>query len=195
VKDIYTFTAAPGQQVFFDVQAHSGTYWINWKLTDANGEEMFSTCLGCTQPGVHTLTLGGTYTLTVGEDRDDSTGTYQFQLWDVPAPDEFSISIGDVVSDGNPGPGAGNIETPGVKDIYTFTVTPGQTVTFDVQAHSGTYWINWKLTDENDEQVFDTCLGCTDPGTLTLTLGGTYTITVGENRDDSTGTYQFQITG
>ena len=193
VKDIYTFNASAGQQVFFDQQGHSGISQINWQVVDQDGTVIFDTCLGCGDPGVRTLTRGGTYTLTVGDNRDDGFGTYQFQLWNVPSADEFAINIGDVVSDGNPAAGAGNIESPGVKDIYTFNATAGQQVFFDQQGQNGIRQVNWQVVDEDGTEIFNTCLACGDPGVRTLTRGGTYTLIVGEDRNDQTGTYQFQI--
>ncbi len=192
-KDIYHFTATPGQSVFFDTQAQSGLSLMNWSLVDSLGSQLFSTCLGCGDPGVFSLTQGGVYTLTVGEPHNDQVGTYQVQLWNVPPPQTFDIAIGDTVSDGVPGPGAGNIESPGVNDIYHFTATPGQSVFFDVQAQSGLSQMDWRLVDSLGAQLFSTCLGCGDPGVYTLAQGGIYTLTVGEARNDQVGTYQVQL--
>ncbi|MEZ4731122.1 MAG: Ig-like domain-containing protein [Caldilineaceae bacterium] len=186
-EDIYHFTATPGQQIYFDVQQAMNA---GWQATDTTGTVLFDTCLGCGDPGVKTLTVGGTYTITVGDAGNQNTGAYQFQIWDVPAAQIFTVNVGDTVSNGAPGAGAGNIETPGVKDIYHFTATPGQQIYFDVQQAIDA---GWQATDAAGAVLFDTCLGCGDPGVKTLTLGGTYTITVGNDRGDGTGSYQFQI--
>ena len=92
-----------------------------------------------------------------------------------------------------PAVGAGNIETPGVRDIYTFTATAGQAVFFGVESQSGLGSLNWKAVDEGGTVIFDTCLGCTEVGSRTLERGGTYTITVGERTNDRVGTYSFRI--
>ena len=42
--------------------------------------ELFNQCLGCSEPGVQTLTKGGTYILTVGNLRNPATGDYAFEL-------------------------------------------------------------------------------------------------------------------
>lgn len=193
VRDVYRFTGVAGQQVYIDTQASAGIESVNWRMVDETGAELFSTCLGCGDPGVQPLTQGGIYTITVGEDRDDSTGTYRFQVWNVPAPQHFAITVGDIISDGVPGPGGGNIESPGVRDHYRFTATAGQQVFVDAQGNTDVAGVNWTLVDGAGAELFSTCLGCGDPGVQTLTQGGTYTITVGENRDDSTGTYRFQV--
>src|SRR5205807_1336536 len=66
----------------------------------------------------------GSYVLTVAG-AAAQTGTYSFDLTAVPDPQTFPINIGDTVSDGVPSTGAGNIESPGATDRYTFTVGPG----------------------------------------------------------------------
>lgn len=194
-EDDYVFTAAPGERVYFRMVGHStGMSYIRWRLVDAAGAEVFSTCLGCTEPGVQILAKGGTCTLTVGSDNDPSTGTYQLRLFNVPAPRQFSIKVGDEIKENAPGPGAGVIESPGVEDIYAFPATAGQRVYFRMWEHSGGMsGIRWRLVDENAMEVFNTCLGCSEPGVQTLLKGGAYTLTVGSSADPSTGSYAFEI--
>ena len=130
-QDVYVFKAASRQRVYFRVLGRStGMDYINWKLTDTDGTEIFNACLGCSEPGVRTLTKGGTYTLTIGNDKNPVTGTYQIQLFDVPPPNRFSIKIGDQIKEDVPGPGAGIIESPGAQDIYTFDARPRQKIYF-----------------------------------------------------------------
>jgi len=193
-ESIYTFTAAPRQNVYFRMfESSNGMSYIKWKLADDNGMEMFNTCLGCSEPGVQTLTKGGIYTLTVGNKTDPSTGTYRLQLFNVPPPNQFSIKIGDKVKPGMPGAGAGVIETPGAEDIYTFSAAPGQKVYFHlIERDKGMDYIKWRLADENSTEIFDTCLGCSDPGIQTLTKGGKYTLTVGNRTNPATGNYSFE---
>ncbi|MCL4858382.1 MAG: hypothetical protein KJZ93_03200, partial [Caldilineaceae bacterium] len=123
--DIYTFSAAAGQQVFFDVfGVDPALALVRWKLMAPGGQVLFDrifNCCGGVDPGVYTLPETGVYTIRVGESNDPGTGAYGFTLWNVPPPDTFGIAVGDTISDGVPGPGAGNIESPGVKDIYTFS--------------------------------------------------------------------------
>jgi hypothetical protein len=141
-------------------------------------------------PGIYTLERGGTYTLTVYGD-EDVTGTYQFQVWDVPAPQTFTFNISDVISDGVPQAGAGNIESPGARDLFTFTAQAGQTVYFDTLA-GGNFYLRWTVEDETGSLVFEGGRMSGDPGTFTLELGGTYTLIV-YGDEDVTGTYQFQV--
>ncbi|HET8943698.1 MAG TPA: hypothetical protein VFO59_02870, partial [Dehalococcoidia bacterium] len=193
-RDIYTFTAAAGQKVFFEanvvVQAGS-TCGPRWVLTHAVEGQIFDLNI-CSDPGSRTLTSGGTYTITVGTGTT-ATGLYSFRVTDIPAPDTFAINIGDTVQDGQPGAGAGNIETPGREDIYTFTAAAGQTVYFDGNVVVGTTCgPRWELKDVSAAVIFDANI-CSDPGKAVLTLGGTYTIRV-YTSNDSTGTYSFRLT-
>ena len=194
-QDVYVFNAVPKQRVYFRLLGRStGMDYINWKLTDADGTEVFNACLGCSEPGVRALTKGGAYTLMVGNDKDPATGTYQIQLFDVPPQNRFSIKIGDQIKEDTPGDGAGIIESPGAEDVYTFNATPRQKVYFRSWEHSaGMSYIKWQLTDSNGMKVFETCLGCGEPGVQTLTKGGTYSLAVGHESNPATGTYRLQL--
>jgi eukaryotic-like serine/threonine-protein kinase len=194
-QDIYVFNAAPRQRVYFRLLGRStGMDYINWKLTDADDTEVFNACLGCSEPGVRALTKGGAYTLTIGNDKNPATGTYQLQLFDVPPPNQFSIKIGDQIKEDVPGPGAGIIEGPGAQDIYTFEARPRQKVYFRTWEHSaGMSYIKWQLTDRAGMEVFETCLGCGEPGVQTLTKGGSYRLALGNESNPATGTYRLQL--
>jgi hypothetical protein len=189
----YTFTAKPQQTVYFRMFHFTPALAsLTWQCADEDGTQVFSTCLGCTEAGVQTLMRGGRYTLTVAG--GPITGVYQFQLFDVPPPEQFSVKIGDSIRDNSPGHGAGAIETPGATDMYSFTANPRQTVYFRSIARSnGMDSIRWRVVDQNDAIVFDTCLGCSEPGVQTLVSGGKYTLIVHSASDPSTGTYRLQL--
>jgi hypothetical protein len=195
VKDIYTFSATAGQEVFFELLDRQGLVQTDWRLQDPSGDVIFQESMYTDNTGPYVLTSGGTYTLTVGLDEEwGETGTYQFKLWNVPAPDEFVISIGDTISDGVPGPGAGNIETPAVKDIYTFSATAGQEILLDLLDHQGLTQTDWRLQDPSGNAIFQSSMFNGDEGPYALTTSGTFTITVGLDAEWSeTGTYQFQL--
>ena len=127
-SDTWTFTTA-GQTVFFDVTAlgdlgETGCNNADFTqtLTGPTGEVFDEFLFGCNSDVGPVELPAGTYTLTV-DGRDVATGNYQITSWDVPPPDTSMFAIGDVIS--------GEIETPGVLDVQSFT-TPGQTVFFDV---------------------------------------------------------------
>jgi hypothetical protein len=194
-RDVYTFNAQRGQNVYFRVLSHSPALaTIEWKLIDASEAEVFRICLACGQPGVQNLRVGGRYTLIVGSDRESGIGAYRLQLLDVPDPDRFKIAIGDVVGENDTGPGAGVIESPGVEDVYSFDALPRQRVYFRVrEISSGIGSVRIRLIDSNEMPVFESCLGCGEPAVQTLTKGGSYTLIVGSRNDPATGTYRLQL--
>jgi len=99
---------------------------------------------------------------------------------------EFEIEIGDEISNGEPGAGAGLLEAPGSKDIYTFTAESGQNIYIHlIEPPESTDSINFYMDDDLGTNVFYTCMQCSDPGAITLDRGGEYTLTVGN--DDPTG--------
>ncbi len=189
VTDVYTFTAAPGQKVYFDNQG-GGSLHIDWTLRDDTGGVVFDYPF-YGDYGTVTLAKGGTYTLTVGSTSNEFVGTYAFQLWNVPAPQVFAVAIGDTISDGVPGPGAGRIETPGVKDVYTFQAAAGQKVLFSLLS-GGFLFLDWRLTDPAGSVVFDQSF-YQNAGPYTLPLTGTYTLTIGADGNDHTGPYSIRI--
>ena len=193
----YAFDAAPRESAFFRARSFdSDLSYIRWKLTDSDGTELFNTCLGCTSPGVVELRQGGRYTLTVGGG-DAATGQYSLRLTRVPPPETFPVALGDKaikVAEDVPAKGAGTIEAPGARDLYTFSAPP--------KALAGVYIdkvgndmssLRLQLLDDDGEEVFGTCLGCTNPGPVQLLKGGTYTLSVGGNPDPATGIYALRI--
>jgi len=65
------------------------------------------------------------------------------------ATEDFQIDIGDEIKDGEPDSGAGLIEAPGAKDVYTFNADPGQKIYVHViELPETTDTINFYLTDE-----------------------------------------------
>ena len=121
-QDRYTFTVgAGGQRIYLQNVSGCGCYW---SLRSSGGSYQY----GFAQQGMGdvgpTWMAAGTYVLTVTAG-GVGTGTYAFKVWAVPAAQSFAISLGDSVSDGVPAAGAGNIESPGAQDRYTFTVGAG----------------------------------------------------------------------
>ena len=191
--DLYTFTVEQGQDVYFQVMEQPRTNdEIRWRVEDETGNVLFDTCLQCGDPGLIALERGGLYTITVGSQYSHGIGTYAFKAWQVAPPDEFDISIGDVISRDNPGPGAGSIETPGAQDIYAFTATAGQTIQVNL-ADMSLPELYWRLEDEAGNELFNACIQCGDQGPFTLEQDGEYTIIVGNEMQSGTGVYEFEI--
>ena len=108
-----------------------------------------------------------------------------------PSP-EYAIAVGDTVSDGVPGVGAGNIETPGAFDVYTFTASAGQNVFIDIQATDVAVGLH-RLVVKDDTGTAVLTASLFSDSSVVLERGGSYTIEVGRLNNDGTGTYQFQI--
>ena len=193
--DIYTFMAESGQDVYFQVTDPPQTSdSISWRVQDSVGNTVFETCLQCGDPGLQTLDLGGPYTITVDSIYNHGTGVYGIKVWSVPVPDQFEIQIGDTISRDQPGEGAGFIEAPGAHDYYTFTASAGQTVVFRVLETPNTASsLYWRLEDEAENELFNTCLDCGDQGPITFDQDGTYTIIVGSENNPGLGTYELEI--
>jgi predicted secreted protein len=189
VQDEYRFEAVAGQVVFFDL-LEGGTARIGWRLTDSEGQEIFSQGFFF-DPGSVTLNRGGNYTLTVGTTNSDYQGTYSFRLLNVPAEQVFPINLGDTVNPGLPAAGAGNLETPGALDVYTFEATAGQVVFFDLLS-GGTGRTVWELIDAEGNRVFREGFFF-DQGSVTLARGGRYTLRIGNRDSDYVGEYGFRV--
>jgi hypothetical protein len=110
---------------------------------------------------------------------------------------QFEVAIGQVVVDGKPGPGAGNIETPGVFDIYTLkNVQPGQRGYLDIQESfaGGPYGKLIEGEDPFSEEAPVVSEFSGDIDDLVLEKGGTYSLLIWAS-GDATGTYKFRIEG
>ncbi len=202
-RDVFTFTAQPGQRVFIDVHTEKTSEslkWVQLEIADERDVVLGSYYLGGdstpddeTWDNAITLSLGGTYTILVGELNSDAQGTYEFQLWDANA-QEFDIAIGDTVKNGQPAAGAGRIETPGTQDAYVFAAAPGQTVGVEIVSYDGVDRLALTLLDATGKQVAETTLRGKDISQK-LTTGGRYTIVVGSDEYPDTGMYEFNLTG
>ena len=111
--------------------------------------------------------------------------------------ESFSISVGDTVSQGVPGPGAGSIAVVTNVDYYTFTATNGQNVFFEEVSVSNTFrgWLNWQLKTPGGSSVFSGYFEGNHEGRKTLPETGTYTLKVWVGASDPTyvGNYSFRL--
>ena len=189
VIDEWRFDAAAGQTVFVDFQELTGGE-VDIELQAPGGGTVFTDVAAWRDyldNGPTPLTEAGTYTLVVDCQGDD-TATYQFVLYDVPAPDVQAIALGDVAN--------GEIETPGVVDEWQVDIAENQTVFLDVQLAAGGY-LDFELQAPGGGTVFtdSTWSGgadYADHGPTLLTEAGTYTLVV-DGRGDDTLPYQFVL--
>jgi hypothetical protein len=111
-----------------------------------------------------------------------------------PTKGPYRVRIGDTISDGVPAPGAGHIESPGVRDTYTFEAKSGERVYFRMFEYGkGMESIEWKVNDPDGAQLFETRLAYGEPGARVLAKAGTYTMTIGSDRVPGVGTYRIKL--
>jgi hypothetical protein len=78
----------------------------------------------------------------------EQTGTYSMQVFEIPPPQVFDVSLPLTVSNGVPGPGAGNLETKASQDEYRFTVAAGQSVYVDALQCPDYAYLLWALVND-----------------------------------------------
>ena len=184
-RDIYSFNGTAGQEVVFDILSGSNAI-VSWRLEDSGGTTIFDSFI---QDRQVVLTQSGLYTLTLHGSGPVSVGLYSFRLLLAPTPQFFAISVGDTISDGVPAAGAGNLETPGARDIYSFDAAAGQELLFDILSGSNSV-IGWRLEAPDSTVLFDTFI--TDRQQV-LDQTGTYTLTLRGNNPDNVGLYSFRL--
>ena len=185
-SDVYVFDAVAGDDVIFDVLS-GGAGMYRWHLESPSGAVLRGSAL-FTDFSLR-LAESGTYVITVSGATTSTTGTYSFALLLVTPAEEFVIGFGDVVSEGVPAVGAGNVERPGAQDRYAFDGVAGQTIVFDHLAGRNVF-LGWTLVGPDGTTVFDGFLGDRQ---VVLPLTGTYELTLRGNGVDDTGTYSFVL--
>ncbi|MBK8002154.1 MAG: hypothetical protein IPK15_26545 [Verrucomicrobia bacterium] len=147
-EDRYTFSGIAGQDVFIDgIQAPCATAaGCSGEPKSPDGQNVFSSFFGSV--GRKTLPETGTYTLRCWPAINDPSriGTYSFRL--TPVGDSyFALRIGDVVTNGVPGVGAGRIEDASGQDFYTFEGVAGQQVNFEQRFTATTFagYLKWEV--------------------------------------------------
>jgi hypothetical protein len=200
-QDHYTFTADKPQRVYLDVKECASNGTLVWALLRPDDEPVFENetmCSGDTRGDQEDVSLpqAGDYRLIVSGS-DSATGTYRVTLWPVPAPQQFSVAIGDTIAAGRPGPGAGNIEKPRAQDLYTFTASKGQRIYLDTTDCASNGTLIWTLLRPDEEPLLQNESMCTggspsDQADVTLPQAGKYRLIV-SGSEASTGTYRVKI--
>lgn len=198
-EDHYTFQGSAGQSLFFDVlsvESSLGGY-LQWELSAPGGTKVFTSFFS-TDVGRKTLPETGTYTLRFRVAHTDPAllGQYSFQI--TPLEDSaFAINLGLTVTNSVPGQGAGNIETAGGQDLYTFTGTAGQRIHFQhlhsAQSFGG--YLQYQLRAPSSNQVGLVFFSNGREDDYLLPETGTYSVRVFSALNDATriGLYAFRI--
>jgi len=142
------------------------------------------------------LPIAGEYRLRIFTDGTEasSIGDYSFSTRAV-GDQEIPIVIGNSVSDGQPAPGAGRIETPGSEDIYTFTARAGQVIVVESIAQAAAFQNNlrWQILRPSGQTLFSSFFS-NSPGRIVLPDEGIYKIRIAAEGDNPAwvGDYSFR---
>ncbi|MCA9286332.1 MAG: hypothetical protein KDA22_13995 [Phycisphaerales bacterium] len=187
--DIYTLPILAGSAIYFNELG--GGCAIQWTATAPSGSVLFADPAICVNdPGEFLITETGLWTLAVSSIQG-FTGTYSFTTNVVSMPDTFDLEVGRVVSNGVPGSGAGNIESPGAVDLYLLTLEDGADVCF--KEIEGNCSIGWTTIAPDGQVLFaDPAICVGNPGRFIGVTGGTYSVIV-SGSGGATGTYSFVV--
>jgi hypothetical protein len=198
--DFYTFNASAGQLVFIEAISAASSFqgYLSYELKSPSSNLVASGYLTAgAHPGRKTLPETGTYRMKVYalSFLTNHMGTYSLRVRGIPPDQTFAIEPGDVITNNVPAAGAGNIESPGAQDFYTFAGTAGQSVSFQGISKSPTFggYLQWEVKTPSGQSVFSAYFG--DVGRKTLPETGTYTmrVWVGANITSYVGTYSFRL--
>ena len=185
-KDIWRFSATAGQSVYIDFQ-QATDFGVQYTLVAPNGTVYASAgnfILSALDQWPILLNQTGTWELRINSP-GTTTPTYRFQLWNVPAPDVYTVALNDLY--------VGNIETPGREDVFEFTGYAGQQIYIDFQ-QNGT-WLDWAFRRPDGtlmQSASAFLISQLDGGPITLPTDGTYTLTV-RGHGDTTGDFQLRF--
>ena len=186
--DSYTFDSNAGDEIYFDVLSFSGG-WISTKLIAPDGSTVFtnnSSSVITADEGPLELTQTGEYTLEWRGFGNTQTPSYSFQINFVPPPDVNPIEIDEVY--------AGNIETTGSEDHWTFEGVPGQRIFVDTLTKSGGS-LTTKLIAPDGSTVFsgvNFSVSQLDFGPFEIDQTGTYSLQYSEPGGGSPD-YSFRV--
>ena len=197
-SDFYLFTATAGQLIFAEPLAQDEAFQrsLRWQLLKPNGQTLFSSFFNNVE-GRIVLPDAGVYRVRVFTDGTvaSRTGAYSFRLLPIPPDQTFPLTIGQVVSEGVPAPGAGSLEVAGAEDVYTFDATAGDLVFFESLSQAATFQQNlrWQLNRPNGLTLFSSFFSNTQ-GRTVLPETGKYTLRIFTSGTDTSwsGNYSFR---
>ncbi len=103
----------------------------------------------------------------------------------------FTLTVGQVVTNGVPGTGAGSLDAALEQDFYHLSVTAGQQLYF--QDRGAAPGIDWRLLDPKGQILFNDRLDLYSAGRITFTADGDYTLRVLAADGSATGWYSFAV--
>ena len=182
----YSFSGTAGEQVFFDSHALEAQNTA-WRVVGPDNTLTFGPNGLGQDPNTVTLDRTGTYTVLIeGNVNQTSAADYSFTVYPA-ATNQYGLSLGTTT--------AGNLQTPGQTDTYSFSVGQTTNVLFDSLTQNGN--INWTLTGTGGDLVSQRAFNQSDAGNISgdsaVSLApGDYTLTVAGS-NSTTGLYGFQL--
>jgi RHS repeat-associated protein len=188
----WTFDATAGQNIYVNFQSMTNQR-MNSQLIDPLGNILYtrSSLNRATghDSGSRLVSTTGTYTLRL---TSAETPSFQFKVWEIPAPDVQDVVLGQSMS--------GAIEVPGAEDHWNFTATANQRMYFDMTALANTSALANARVDiyaPNGAIVFSRIAFRANSfdGSFTTTTAGTYRVVVKADAGGSQlPTYSFSLT-
>lgn len=200
-RDIYRFQGTAGQALFFEDIGAAAEFsgWLHWHLLTPSGSKLFNDFFDTNSPGRIDLTESGTYTVVVEVPQNETryVGSYSFRIRDIAGDMRYALALGQVVSTGVPGAGAGNIESPGGEDQYKFEGLAGQRLAFEEISSASSFegWLFWEVKRPNGTTLVQRYFGEERLRYETLPESGVYTVRVFVKtaEPDHVGVYSFRI--
>lgn len=183
--DIFYFDAEPGQAIWLDWLGDLDNSDTNPYLYDPDGKRIYAQGLGPREWTVK-IERGGRHALEVRRSAAPPL-FYSFSLH-VSSKDYIPLTSGLHVSSNVPVPGAGRIERPGSRDLYTFDAYTGQSITFNNVSTGNA--MRWTIYDPDGRVFFNQVDGINWHNPLPITKSGRYVL-LAENGYASTGSYSF----
>ncbi len=181
--DVYRFTGTAGQRLYFDRLSNNTN--LDWVLYDAGNQVIFSNDWNDTEIA---LPVDGEYILALrGKDNINRNVPYTFRII-TPETNTASLTLG---SNENSQIVNGAISEKGEQDIYTFTGSIGQRLSFDTITN-GYYTTRAYLYSPSGITIFDRDLSEQNVGPFTLTENGTYRLAI-DGHGESTDAYSFSM--
>ncbi|MEX2214855.1 MAG: putative Ig domain-containing protein [Phycisphaeraceae bacterium] len=179
--ELFTFTAAAGDRLFFDVTASTGSATGTLRLWGPDVSEVAIQSFGTDFETV--IATGGTYIVQVQGRNPNAAATINFSVI-TPQTTTTPLNLNDIIT--------GSISESGERDVFTFTGTKGQELYLD--SLGGTTSFAFDIFSELNQSALDVNLIFTggDTGPFALPMDGTYRIVI-DGTGAATGDYSFRL--
>ncbi|EHJ10225.1 hypothetical protein CWATWH0003_5022t6, partial [Crocosphaera watsonii WH 0003] len=173
---LFTFEGTAGERIFLNnIDADFGE---TFSIYDSGNNRVFSS----SSSGILTLENTGTYLLTLNTSFSSLFNDYNFELL-VTETNTNTLNIGEIVE--------GNIESPGNREVYTFTGSVGQRVVFDGLDRDGS--MSASFISPSGDTLFSSQNVNGDSNPITLLEAGNYELVIDGGFNNAIGDFSFQM--